>query len=217
MVSDLALRQDVIDELEFEPSIDAANIGVAVEDGVVTLTGHVATLSQKVSLEDVVRRIKGVRGIAQDVEVRPFGVNITADDDIAKRAVNTIAWNISVPPDSVQIKVQSGWLTLSGKVDWQYQRAAAENSARALAGVVGVTNLIEINPRAFTADVKKRIEDALKRNAEIEAHAIKVDILDGGRVVLAGRVNSWSEREAAERAAWSAAGVRSVDDRLTVD
>lgn len=216
MMSDTTLRQDIIDELDFEPSIDAADIGVAVEDGVVTLTGHVATYSQKVSLEDVVRRIKGVKGIAQEVEVRPFGTNITADDEIAKRAVNTIAWNTSVPRDSVQIKVQSGWLTLSGKVDWQYQRAAAENAARALAGVVGVTNLIEITPRAAAADVKKRIEDALKRNAETEARGIKVDIFDGGRVTLVGRVNSWSERRAAERAAWSAPGVKAVDDRLTV-
>lgn len=216
MVSDTALRQDIIDEIDFEPSIDGANIGVVVEDGIVTLTGHVSTYSQKVALEDVVRRIKGVKGIAEEVEVRPFGTNITADDEIAKRAVNSLAWNTTVPNDTIQVKVQDGWLTLTGKVDWQYQRIAAENVARALAGVVGVTNQIEIKAMATADDVKKRIEDALRRNAETEARGIKVDVLDGGKVTLAGRVHSWFERSAAQQAAWSAPGVKTVDDRLTV-
>jgi osmotically-inducible protein OsmY len=215
-MSDSSLRQDIIDELDFEPSIDAADIGVAVEDGVATLTGHVPTYAQKITVEDVVRRVKGVKGIAQQIEVRPFGTNRTADDEIAKRALSTISWNTAIPDDAVQVKVQEGWVTLTGKVEWQYQKTAAADAVRDLAGVVGVTNRIEIASRASAFDVKKRIEDALKRNAEIEAQAIRVNVLDGGKITLDGKVHAWSERRAAERAAWSAPGVKVVDDRITI-
>jgi len=215
-MSDSSLRQDIIDELDFEPSIDAADIGVAVEDGVATLTGHVPTYAQKITVEDVVRRVKGVKGIAQEIEVRPFGTNRTADDEIAKRALSTINWNTAIPDDAVQVKVQEGWVTLMGKVEWQYQKTAAADAVRDLAGVVGVTNRIEIASRASAFDVKKRIEDALKRNAEIEAQAIRVNVLDGGKITLDGKVHAWSERRAAERAAWSAPGVKVVDDRITI-
>ncbi|MEI5681792.1 BON domain-containing protein [Mesorhizobium sp. CCNWLW179-1] len=211
-MNDSTVRQDILDELDFEPSIDAADIGVAVENGIVTLTGHVSTYAQKVTVEDVARRVKGVKGIAQEIEVRPFGTNRTADDEIAKRAVNSINWNTSIPDDAVQVKVQKGWVTLTGKVEWQYQKSAATDTVRDLAGVVGVSNQIEIKQRASALDVKKRIEDALKRNAKIEAQAIKVNILDGGKVTLEGRVHGWSERSAAERAAWSAPGVNTVED-----
>jgi osmotically-inducible protein OsmY len=136
-MSDSSLRQDIIDELDFEPSIDAADIGVAVEDGVATLTGHVPTYAQKITVEDVVRRVKGVKGIAQEIEVRPFGTNRTADDEIAKRALSTINWNTAIPDDAVQVKVQEGWVTLTGKVEWQYQKTAAADAVRDLAGVVG--------------------------------------------------------------------------------
>ncbi|RUU61601.1 BON domain-containing protein [Mesorhizobium sp. M2C.T.Ca.TU.002.02.1.1] len=215
-MSDSILKQDIIDELDFEPSIDAADIGVAVDSGVVTLTGHVPTYAQKVKVEDVVRNVKGVKAIAQEMEVRPFGTHRTADDEIAKRAVNTIAWNTSIPSDAVQIRVQDGWVKLTGKVEWQYQKTAAEDAVRHLAGVLGVTNQIEIKPRPSTYDIKQRIENALKRNAELEAQEIKVNVLDNGAVRLEGRVHAWSERRAAERAAWSAAGVKTVEDRITI-
>jgi osmotically-inducible protein OsmY len=215
-MNDGTLRQDIVDELDFEPSIDAANIGVAVEKGIVTLTGHVPTYSQKVTVENVVRRVKGVKGIAEEIEVRPFGSNRTADDEIAKRAVSTLDWNTSVPDNTVQVKVQKGWLTLTGTVDWQYQKNAAAEAMAGLAGVTGVTNQIQIKPRASAFDVKKRIEDALKRNAEIEAQAIRVNVIDGGKVRLEGKVHAWSERSAAERAAWSAPGVTVVEDRITI-
>ena len=214
-MNDNSLRQDIIDELDFEPSIEAADIGVAVEQGVVTLTGHVPTYSQKATVEDVVRHVKGVKGIAEEIEVRPFGTHRTADDEIVKRAVNTIKWNTAVPSDSIQVTVEDGWLTLTGKVEWQYQKTAAADSVRGLAGVVSVTNQIEVKPHASALDVKKRIQDALKRNAEVEAKAIKVNVVDG-KVTLEGRVNLWSERSAAERAAWSAPGVSLVVDRITV-
>jgi len=209
------LRQDIIDELEFEPSINAAHIGIAVECGVVTLTGHVTTYAQKTAAEEVVRRVKGVKGIAQEIEVRPIGANKTADDEIAKRALNSLRWTTLVPQDVVQIRVQDGWVTLTGKVDWQYQRTAAENAVSGLAGVKGFRNNIEVRPHATTADVKKRIEDALRRNAEVEANAIRVEVRDG-KVRLEGKVNTWAQRRAAERAAWSAPGVRSVEDLLTI-
>ncbi|RWE77041.1 BON domain-containing protein [Mesorhizobium sp.] len=215
-MSDSILKQDIIDELDFEPSIDAADIGVAVDDGIVTLTGHVPTYAQKVKVEDVVWNVKGVKAIAQEMEVRPFGTHKTADDEIAKRAVNTIAWHTSIPGGAVQISVQSGWIKLTGKVEWQYQKSAAEDAVRHLAGVIGVTNQIEIKPRPSTHDIKQRIENALKRNAELEAQEIKVNVLGNGAVRLEGRVHAWSERRAAERAAWSAAGVKTVEDRITI-
>jgi osmotically-inducible protein OsmY len=214
-MDDSTLRQDIIDELEFEPSINAAHIGVAVERGVVTLTGHVSTYAQKAAAEEVVRRVKGVKGIAQEIEVRLIGANQTADDEIVKRVLNSLRWTTLVPQDSVQIEVQDGWVTLTGRVDWHYQRAAAENAVSDLAGVKGFYNNIEVTPDASAADVKKRIEDALKRNAEVEAKAIRVEVRDG-KVTLEGKVNTWAERRAAERAAWSAPGVRSVEDLLTI-
>ena len=214
-MNDSTLRQDIIDELDFEPSIDAASIGVAVEDGVVTLTGHVSTYAQKATAEDAVRRVKGVKGIAEEIEVRPFGTNKTADDEIVKRALQTITWNTVIPDGAIQVKVQDGWVTLTGKVDWQYQKTAATQTIGGLAGVLGVYNKIEVKPHASVSDVKKRIEDALKRNAEVEAKAIRVNVVNG-KVTLEGRVNNWAERSATERAAWSAPGVRSVDDRITI-
>ena len=212
---DKNLRQDIIDALDFEPSIDSADIGVAVENGIVTLTGHVPTYSQKSKAESVVMHVKGVKGVAEEIEVRPYGSHKTADDEIAKRAINTISWNTSVPCNAVKVKVERGWVTLTGKVEWQYQKNAAANAVRDHAGVVGVSNLIEIAPRVQVTDVKKRIEDALKRDAALEANAIRVDV-DRGNVTLVGRVKAWSERQAAERAAWSAPGVTHVEDRITV-
>lgn len=166
-------------------------------------------------VENVVSRVRGVRGIAQEIEVRPFGTNATADDEIAKRALNTINWNTTVPKDAVQAKVTKGWVTLSGKVEWQYQKTAALDAVKRLTGVIGVSNNIDVKPRVSGVDVKKRIEDALKRTAEVEAKGITVLVADG-RVTLEGHVNAWPERSAVERAAWSAPGVKAVVDHITV-
>jgi osmotically-inducible protein OsmY len=214
-MKDSKLRQDVIDELDFEPSIDAADIGVAVEDSIVTLTGHVPTYAQKDMAEQVASRVKGVRGIAQEIEVRPAGTGQTADDQVARRAVDTIGWNTSIPEGAVKVKVHKGWVTLIGKVDWQYQRSAAADAVRALGGVLGVSNQIELRPHACTTDIKKRIEDALKRNAEVEAKEIAVEVI-GGKVILNGTVNALTERNAAERAAWSAPGVEIVVNNVVI-
>ncbi|KRB58334.1 ornithine aminotransferase [Rhizobium sp. Root708] len=214
-MNDLHLRQTILDELEFEPSIDAADIGVAADNGIVTLTGHVRTYAEKEAAERVVRRVKGVRGIAAEIEVRIFGPKETDDDDIARRAVKMLDWNVSVPKDSVQVRVLKGWVTLRGEVEWQYQKNAACDAVRDLAGVVGVSNLVELTPRITATDVKKRIEDAFQRDAALEAGAIKIDVKDR-KVTLSGKVKTWSERQAAERAAWSAPGIAILDDRLTV-
>jgi osmotically-inducible protein OsmY len=212
---DKTLRQTIIDALDFDPGLDSADIGVAVENGVVTLTGHVPTFDEKLTAEDLVKRIKGVRGIAQEIEVRPAGTHRTADDEIAKRALNVIRWNTTIPDEHIQVKVQKGWVTLTGKVEWQYQKNAAASAVRGLSGVTGVSNMIEIRPRAEATDIRKRIEDAFKRDAELEAQSIRVDVHDG-RVTLEGHVKVWADRQAAERAAWSAPGVTAVEDRITL-
>ena len=215
-MDDLKLRQLILDELEFEPSIDAANIGVAVDQGVVTLTGHVGTYAQKLAAEEAVKHIKGVRGIAEEIEVRYPSTPKIHDDEIAKRALDILRWDASVPDDRLQVKVQQGWLTLSGEVDWNFQRKAAEEAVRKLSGLIGVANQIMLKSTAQTADVKKRIEEALKRNAELEADAIRVSVVDG-RVKLEGKVKAWYERQLAEQAAWAVKGVRAVEDDLRLN
>ncbi|MCZ3380572.1 BON domain-containing protein [Rhizobium sp. AG207R] len=214
-MDDITLRQNILDELEFEPKVDAAEIGVTARDGVITLTGHVGTYAEKDAAEKAARRVKGVRAIAQEIDVRILGPRRTDDDDIARRAVKILDWNISIPKQMVQIRVCKGVVTLTGNVEWQYQKNAAAAAVRDLAGVVGVSNLIEVVPGISADDVKKRIENALERDAELEAQAIQVDV-SGGKVTLKGKVRTWSERRAAERAAWSAPGVYALDDQLTV-
>jgi osmotically-inducible protein OsmY len=215
-MSDLQLRQDVVDELEFEPSVNAAHIGVAVDKGVVTLGGHVGSYAEKTAAVRAARRIRGVRAIADDIEVRYASDKKTSDDEIAKRAIDILEWDTVVPSGSIDVTVREGWVTLSGNVDWYYQKKAAEEDIQKLSGVRGVINTIEIKPRLKADDVKKKIEDALKRHAEVEAKEIRVTVRDNDRVILEGKVDNWDERYAVENAAWSAPGVRSVEDRLLV-
>lgn len=214
-MDDKVLRQLIIDELDFEPSIQAAHIGVAVEKGVVTLTGHVGSYIEKVATEHAVERVKGVKAIAEEIEVRYGDQPKSSDDEIAQRAVNILNWSVQVPQGAIHVKVQRGWITLTGSVEWQYQRVAAESAVHKLTGILGVTNLIEVKPHIAAPDVRNKILDALKRNAELEADSIRVSV-DNGNVVLEGRVKAWYERGLAERAAWAAPGVKSVDDRLTL-
>lgn len=214
-MNDISLRQFILDELEFEPSLNAAHIGVAVEDGIATLTGHVRSYAEKVTVEHVVQRVKGVRGIAFEIEVRYPNDKKVSDEEIAKRALNSIAWNATVPGDKVKVEVRYGWITLFGEVDWNFQKVAAEETVRKLSGILGVYNEITVRPHADAANVKTRIEDALKRNAEIEASDIHVGV-SGSKVVLEGRVQSWHERNVAEAAAWAVPGVIIVDDRLVI-
>jgi osmotically-inducible protein OsmY len=215
-MDDLVLRQNVLDELEFEPSVDAANIGVTAKDGVVTLMGHVSSYAEKILAEHAAHRVRGVRALAQEIEVRYPGDKKTADDEIAKRALSILKWDAIIPQNAIEVTVQKGWVTLSGEVTWQYQRKAAEDAIWKLSGVTDVTNKISIRQNVTTSDVKKQIEDALGRHARVEAQAIRINILDGNRVWLEGKVGSWAEREAVRHAAWSVAGVKLVDDRLTI-
>jgi osmotically-inducible protein OsmY len=214
-MNDSDLRQLVIDELEFEPSVDAANIGVACKDGIVTLTGFVTSYAEKMAAERAVRRVKGVYGIAQEIDIRYSTDKKINDDEIARRCVNIIAWDTTLPDDKVKVKVERGWVTLSGEVPWHFQRVAAEAGVRKISGVTGITNLVTIKARVQATDIKARIEDALKRNAAIEAGGIKVIVTDSG-VRLEGKVSDWRERELIEKAAWSVPGVMAVDDRLTL-
>jgi osmotically-inducible protein OsmY len=215
VMSDVSLRQNVLDELEFDPSVDAAKIGVVVDKGVVTLTGHVGSYAEKVAAERIVQRVIGVRGIAEEIEVRYPSEKKDNDDEIAGRAAKILDWDATIPPDKVKVKVEKGWVTLNGEVEWQYQRVAAEMAVRKLSGVLGVTNIIAVRPRVDAANVKHRIEEALKRNAELEAGGIRVAVA-GGKVTLEGKVRAWHERGVAERAAWAAPGVNAVEDRLIV-
>jgi osmotically-inducible protein OsmY len=217
-LNDKQLRQDLLAELDFEPSIDSADIGVAVENGVVTLTGHVPSFAQKLAAERAAWRVKGVKAIAQELQVRIPSDKKDNDDEIAKRALSVLAWNSSVPAGSVHVKVQAGLVTLLGQVNWNYQRVAAESSVRKLSGVVGILNNIALAPEQTVqpTEVKRRIADALKRHAELEAGRIQVTVRDSGVVSLDGEVNNWDERDAAERAAWCVPGVRTVEDHLRI-
>ncbi|MCW5735056.1 MAG: BON domain-containing protein [Enhydrobacter sp.] len=215
-MDDIALRNDVLEELEFEPSVYAAHIGVAVSHGIVTLTGHVGSFAEKAAVERAVGRIRGVRGIAQELEVRLPANRKTHDDEIAERALKIIAWDTTIPADRVQVTVENGWVKLRGTVDWDFQRQAAANAVHQLSGVMGLTNELTVGQSANATDVKLRIEKALKRAAELDAAHIRVGVV-GGRVTLDGKVHSLQERTAAQRAAWSAPGVHVVEDRIRVE
>ena len=215
MKTDTQLQRDVIDELRWDAQVDGAEIGVAVKDGVVTLTGKVNSYARKLAAVHAAERIGGVRVVADDVTVAlPLFAKKT-DTDIAHAVANALKWDIEVPDDRIKARVDGGWLWLEGEVDFQYQRESAERAVRYLTGVHGVTNLIKIAQHASVPDVKQRIESALKRQAELDAHQIRVEALDG-KVTLKGHVRSWAEREDAKRAAWSAPGVTSVEDQIAV-
>jgi len=215
-MTDKRLQQDILDELDFEPRVDAAHIGVAVEKGVVTLSGHVGSYAEKLAAERAVRRVKGVEALAGIIEVRFPEDKKTADDEIARRAVNILRWSAVLPEGTVTVKVEKGFVYLGGQVDWHYQRASAEAEVRRLSGVKGVVNGITLKPRVQSGDIKRRIESALRRNAELEADQIKVSVRGLGGVRLDGLVHDWRERETAENAAWSAPGVTDVEDRLRI-
>jgi osmotically-inducible protein OsmY len=215
MISNHQLRQDVLDELDFEPSVDANNIGVGVHEGIVTLTGFVSRYTEKVAAERAARRVRGVKAIAQEIEVRLPSDKKTADDEIAKRAVNILNWRFGVPANRIAIKVEKGTVRLSGDVDWQFQKQDAEEAVRHLTGVVHVCNRIRLQPSGQVADIKGKIQSALCR-AEVDASQITAEI-KGDKVVLTGKVGAWYERYLAEQAAWSAPGVSEVEDHIQVE
>ena len=215
MKSDSELRQAVLEELEWEPSVTSAEVGVTVKDGVVTLTGWVESHAEKTSAYHAAARVFGVRAVADDLKVRLSDYNERTDSDIARSAANAIAWTSTVPQDCVKVIVEDGWLTLEGKVNWRYEKDAAEAAVRSLRGVVGVSNEIVVEPLIEKLEVKSKIEKAFERNAHLKMRKISVDA-DGTRIILRGKVHSFLEREEAERAAWSTPGVTGVENNLVV-
>jgi osmotically-inducible protein OsmY len=214
-MTDNDLKQHVQSALDWEPSLDAKDIGISVDEAVVTLRGDVASYAEKVAAERVTLRVYGVKAVANDLAVHLVSAFERTDTELAQAAVAALKWNTMVPNDRVTVTVSNGWVAVNGTLDWQYQKDAAARAVRDLTGVKGVTNNITVKPRVKTIDVRDKIEAAFKRSAEIDARRVNVTATDG-KVILTGNVHSWAERQEAERAAWAAPGVTLVEDRLAI-
>lgn len=215
MKSDAQLKKDVVEELAWEPSINAIAVGVAVKDGVVTLSGHLNTYAEKNSIERAVGRVSGVRAVAVELDVKLDPDHKKSDSEIAAAAESALKWQSLLPVDRIRVKVEKGFITLSGEVDWDYQRRNAEKTVRSLIGVVGVYNTITLKPSVMPSNVEARISQALTRHAQDEAKNIHVSV-QGSTVTLRGKVDSWIERNAVINAAWAAPGVTLVKNEMVV-
>ena len=212
--TDEEIQKDVLAELKWDAQVQPNEIGVSVKDGVVTLTGWVDSYLKKWAAEDAAHRVGGVKAVANDIEVKLF--NERTDADIAEAAIRALQWDASVPADKIQVTVSKGWVTLKGEVNWNFEKQDAERVVSRLTGVKGVSNLITVKPSTTPSELKKRIEDALVRNAKVDANKITVEV-HGSKAILKGAVRAWVEKEEAERVAWLAPGVTSVENRITVE
>lgn len=213
MKTDQQIQKEVTDELDWDPLIDATSVDADVHDGIVTLHGHLSSYAEKLAAERAAERVAGVRAIVVKLEVRPPGT--VSDEAIAKAARDALQWHVHVPPDVIKVRVEDGWVTLSGNVDWGYQKHLAERTVGQLRGVIGVVNSIQMNHQAAPPDIEKRIDEALRRHATREAHGISVKV-ERGTATLSGRVDSLSDRRAALGAVWSAPGISAVVDHLKI-
>ena len=213
--TDEQIQRDVLTEMKYDARIQPNEIGVAVKDGVVTLTGWVDSYTKKWAAEEAAHRVRGVKAVANDIEVRLPSSAERTDTDIAAAAARAVEWDAFVPIEKLDVTVSKGWVTLRGEVEWQFEKEDAERVVRRLSGVRGVTNLIVVKPRVTPSELKQKIEQALIRSAETDAERITVDV-QGSKVILKGTVRTWTERAEAERVAWSAPGISSVENRITI-
>jgi osmotically-inducible protein OsmY len=212
--TDEEIQRDVLAELKWDAQVQPNEIGVSVKDGVVILTGWVDSFLKKWAAEEAAHRVPGVKAVANDIEVRLPSER--TDADIAAAAIRALEWDAGIPSDKIELTVSKGWVTFKGEVEWQYQKEDAERVVRRLSGVKGVTNLIVVKPRTTASELKKKIEEALVRNAQIDASRITVEV-QGTKAILKGTVRSWAEKEEAERVAWLAPGITSVENRITLE
>lgn len=215
MKNDVTIKKDVLEELQWEPSIDGKNIGVSVKDGIVTLFGQVGTYAEKIAAEEAVKRISGVRAVVEEIEVKVGSGYQRSDQEIARAALDHLEWTTSLPLEKIKLKVEDGWVTLEGEVEWNYQKTAAKNAINRLSGVRGVDNLIEVKASIEPQNIKQKIRSAFERNATIDAESVSVLVHDH-KVTLNGTVQSLVEKKQAERAAWSAPGVNEVENNLEI-
>ena len=216
MKTDAQIQKDILDELRWEPILNAAQIGVSVKNGIATLTGSVDSFRKKVAAESAAKRVAGVKAIAEEIDVRIFKHEDNSDTSVAEAVLNSLKWNTSVPHQRIKIKVEDGWVTLEGEVEWDYQRAAAHEALENLSGVKGITNNIKIKPAASVKDVKKEIIAAFHRSATLDAEHIHIEI-SGSKAILTGKVRSWAEKNDAANAAWRAPGITMVENKLVIE